>query len=173
MDATEIIIKNWPKTNFFTIYIPIGIALLALIMSTRSFRMSHRPYVWGGSYVVEDTVNKTLIPIPFRVLYRVTNSPAKIIKGEVQISLNEKTLFIHTIKDRVRFPDGKSEWNFGMSEENFGKIMNRSKEEQSKLIRLISLDYSSLGGGKSYYYILEQSFDPNAKQWYDSREEAN
>ena len=57
MDATKIVIENWPKTNHLLVYIPLLIALFALAVSLysayltrKSFIMSHRPYVWASSY---------------------------------------------------------------------------------------------------------------------------
>ena len=180
MDATKVIIENWPKTNHLLVYIPLFIALFALAVSLysayltrKSFIMSHRPYVWGGNYGVLDDVKKTIIPIPHRVGYRIKNSPARIIRTEVKINIDKETLFIDTNENLVRFPDDKSEWTFGIGTKAFEKIMDRSDEEKSKLVRLILLEYSSLGGGKIYHYKLEQSFEPAENRWKDIFEKAD
>jgi len=73
----------------------------------------------------------------------------------------------------VRFPDERSEWSFSVGEEDFKKIMNRSNEDKAKLYRLISIEYSSLDGGKIYRYKLRQSFNPIENQWKDTSEEAD
>ena len=180
MDATKIIIENWPKTNPLLVYVPLFIALIALAVSLysayltrKSFIMSHRPYVWGVNYGVIDPDKKTIIPIPHRVGYRVKNSPAKIIKMEVKISLNKETLLVYTKENLVKFPDEKSEWTFGIGKDDFERMMDRPDEDKSKLIRLISLEYSSFDGGKIYHYKLKQSFEPSENQWKDTSEKAD
>jgi len=180
MDVTKVIIENLPKTNYLLVYIPIIIATFALAVSvcsiyltSKSFITSHRPYVWASNYGVIDSDKKTIIPIPHRVGFRVKNSPARIIRMEVKISLNNETLLVHTYENLVRFPDEASEWSFSISEEHFKEIMNRSNEDKSRLLRLISLEYSSLDGGKTYHYKLQQSFSPTENQWKDTSEEAD
>ncbi len=180
MDATKVIIENWPKTNHLLVYIPIIIAIFALAVSvcsiyltSKSFITSHRPYVWASNYGVIDPDKKTIIPIPHRVGFRVKNSPARIIRMEVKISLNNETLLVHTDENLKRFPDERSEWAFGIGKEDFEKIMNRSDKDKSKLVRLISLEYSSFDGGKTYHHKLQQSFSPTENQWKDTIEEAD
>lgn len=180
MDTLKVIIENWPKTKHFLEYMPVAIAVIALVVSLysvyltrKSFIASHRPYVWGSNYGVVDSENKTIIPIPFRVAYRVKNAPARIIRTEVTISLNAEPLLTHVETNIVRFPDDMSEWGFSVGEEEFIKVMNRSTEDRSKLSRLISLEYSSLDGGKTYHYKLRQSFSPAENQWKDTGEEAD
>lgn len=92
---------------------------------------------------------------------------------EIKINLNGERLFVHTKENFVRFPDETSEWAFTIGKEDFDKIMLRSDKDKSKLVRIISLEYSSLGGGKIYRYKLEQSFSPNENQWEDNNEEAS
>lgn len=180
MDTTKVIIENWPKTNPLLAYIPLIIAIIALgaslysvNLTRRAFIVSHRPYVWAGNYGVIDSDKKTITPIPFRVSYRVKNSPARIIRTEVKINLNMEPLFVQTEENLVRFPDERSEWSFTIGEENFKKIMNRSNEDKAKLVRLISIEYSSLDGGKIYHYKLQQSFEPIENQWKDNSEKAD
>lgn len=180
MDALKVVIENWPKTNHLLAYVPIIIAIIALAVSLysvyltrKTFIATHRPYVWGGSHGVVDSDKKIIIPIPFRIGYRVKNSPARIIRTEVEINLNTESLFAHTQENIVRFPDEKSEWTFSIGEEDFKKIMNRSDEDKSKLSRLISIEYSSLGDGKIYHYELQQSFNPIENQWKDTSEKAD
>ena len=92
---------------------------------------------------------------------------------ELKINLNMEPLFERSEKDMVRFPDERIEWSYGISKEEFDKIMNRSNGEKSKLVRLISLEYSSLNGGKIYHFNLEQSFIPIENQWKDTNEKAD
>ncbi len=180
MDVTKVIIENWPKTNLLLQYMPIIVAVIALGISLysahltrKSFIASHRPYVWGGNYGVIDSENKTIIPIPHRLLYRVKNSPAKIIKTEIKITLNDETLLVHKDENLARFPDENSEWNFSIGEENYNQIMNRSTEDQANLLRHISIEYSSLGGGEKYMYKLGQAFGPVENQGKDNSEGGN
>lgn len=176
----KVIIENWPEKKYFLEYIPVLIAVIALgvslysvYLTRKAFIASHRPYVWGSNYGVIDRDRKTIIPIPFRVAYRVKNAPAKIIQTEVIISLGAEPLLTDKETNIVRFPDDTSEWSFGVSEEEFKKIMNRPTDDKAKLDRLISIEYSSLGGGKTYHYKLRQSFNPAENQWKDISEEAD
>jgi len=74
---------------------------------------------------------------------------------ELKMNLNMKTLSVHTERDMVRFPDEMYEWSFDMSMDDFDKIRTRTYEAKSKLVRLVSLKYSSLNGGKIYNYNLK------------------
>jgi len=179
MDSIKVIIENWPTTNYLINSIPIIIAIIALIVSLysvyltrKSFIASYRPYVWAMSYGVIDQKNKTIIPVPHKLAYRVKNSPAKIIFSKIKIDLNDKELFSDITKNLVRFPDDTSEWAFGISEEQFQQIMNHSPKEKSNLIRIISLKYSSINGGNVYSYNLRQTFNPKENQWKDFTIEA-
>jgi len=160
------------NTPWFKEWIPILIALIALgtsIISLYWTRIeqikSTRPFVWASSYGVIDNVNKTIIPIPFRVGCRVKNSPARILQRDVIIHLETNELFRHTDKNLVQFPDESSEWNFTIGQTDFERIKNRPISEQSKLIRTISIKYTSLDGGKNYNYKLKQVFIPLDNQW--------
>ena len=119
METTKVLIDNWPNTPWFKEWIPIIIALIALITAAISLYWtrveqikSSRPFVWATNYGVIDNVNKTIIPIPFRIGCRVKNSPARILLMEVKINLETNELFAHTDKNLVQFPDESSEWSF-------------------------------------------------------------
>lgn len=172
MVTTKVLIDNWPNTPWFKEWIPIIIALIALITSVISLywtrieqTKSSRPFVWASSYGVIDNVNKTIIQIPFRIGCRVKNSPARILQMDVNINLETNELFTHTDRNLVQFPDESSEWTFTIGQNDFERIMNRPISEQSKLIRTISIKYSSLDGGKIYNYKLKQVFIPTDNQW--------
>ena len=183
MDITKVVIENWPKTNNLSIYIPIIIATIALFISAYSiytirkiFVESHRPYVWASNYEFTEQEKGTIIisqPFTFSAACHVKNSPARIIRAEIKINLNMETLFVDTEKNAVRFPDVMSCWDVDISEEDFNKIMDRPYEDKSKLVRLISLEYSSLDGGKIYHYNLEQSYIPILNQWENTKEKTN
>lgn len=180
MDATKVVIENWPKANHILEYVPIAIAIIALVVSLysvyltrKAFIVSQRPYVWASSYGVINQEAKTIIPIPHRIAFRVKNSPATIIHQEVKISYENEELFSFPVDDNIRYPDQTSEWSFSISEKDFKGIMDRAKENPSKLRRMILIRYSALDGGKEYKYVLNQSFDPQDNQWRDIRHEAN
>ncbi len=125
------------------------------------------------NYGVIDADKKTIFPIPFRIAYRVRNAPAKIVRTEVKINLGAQQLLAHTEHNIVRFPDERSEWSFSVGNDQFEKLMDRSDDDKAKLSRLISIEYSSLDGGRKYHYKLQQSFSPTENQWKDSNEEAD
>lgn len=183
METTKVIIENWPKANQFIAWMPIIMGIIAIFalliaiysayLAKQSFITSSRPYVWASNYGVISPDRQNIIPIPFRVAYRVKNSPARIILSEVKISLNIQSLLVNTKQNFVRYPDETSEWNFTIGQEEFERIMNRPNEDKSKLVRLISLEYSSLDGGKIYHYELQQIFNPIANQWEDTSEKGD
>lgn len=172
MEVTKVIIENLPKTPWYKEWMPIIIAIIALVMSIislywtrKEYIKSNRPFVWASNYGVIDAENKTIIPIPFRIGCRVKNSPARILQMEVSVILNKSILFTHAEKNFVRFPDETSEWSFSIGKDEYEKIMNRSDGEKSNLKRIISIVYSSLDGGKIYHYRLEQLFIKAENQW--------
>jgi len=180
MDVTKVVIENWPKTNYLSTYIPIFIALIALCISAYSiyttrkiFVDSHRPYVWASNYVYIDQEGNATSSVPYTVACHVKNSPARIIQTELKINLNMETVFVHTERNMVRFPDEMYEWSFDFNMDDFHKIRTRTYEAKSKLVRLISLKYSSLDGGKIYHYNLKQSFIPSANEWEAVEETAD
>jgi hypothetical protein len=180
MDKIRVLIDNWQKDPWYHDWIPIFIAVISLIVSLFSLYwsrkdniISHRPYVWANNYGVIDNVNKTIISIPFRIAFRVKNSPAKILSLQISISANSKQLFENTESNFVQFPDESSEWNFGFDKVTFDKIMDRTIDEKRNLIRKVEITYSSLDGGKIYNYKLVQAFIPEDNQWRKTDEVAN
>jgi len=176
----EMLSPTQSYNSLFSIYIPIIIALLSLLTSIYSlyitreqFRKSTRPFVWALNYAVVDNTNNTLIPIPWRVAFRVRNSPAKILQSIITIKLHSDTLINHIEKNYVRFPDERSEWTFGISKEDFERLMNLSDEKKVELERIISIKYSAIDYGKTYNFLLKQKFSPIDNQWLDIYLEAD
>lgn len=65
IDTTKVIIENWPKNPWYKDWIPISIAVIALITSfvslywtRQEFVKSSRPYVWASNYGVIDPEKK-------------------------------------------------------------------------------------------------------------------
>lgn len=173
MDVVKVVIESWPKTNNLSVFIPVIIAIIALCISLYSiyltrkiFVESHRPYVWVSNYISE-------YHAPLAVTCHVINSPARIIQMELKMNLNMETLSVHTERDMVRFPDERYDWNLDMGMEDFDKIRTRAYEAKSKLVRLISLKYSSLNGGKIYNYNFKQSYIFSESEWGDVEEKAD
>ncbi len=180
MDRVRVIIDNWQHDPWYREWIPILIALISLITSLillywarKENIISHRPYVWASNYGVIDSEHKTVIPIPFRVGFRVKNSPARILSLRIYFFLNSTQLFNYTQSQFVRFPDENSEWNFGIGQSEFEKIMDKTPDEKASLRRKIEIKYSSLDGGKEYEYKLEQKYILLNNQWQDIAETAN
>jgi len=180
METVKVIIENLPNSPWYKEWIPIIIAIIALITSFLSlywtrqeYSKSSRPFVWASNYGVFDAEHKTILPIPFRIACRVKNSPARIIQMDVKIILNEVALSSHTEKDFVRFPDETSEWSFSFGNDEFDKIMNRPISELSILKRVISIIYTTMDGKKKYNYKLEQFFVPAENQWKDNSEKSD
>jgi hypothetical protein len=85
----------------------------------------------------------------------------------IRIELENKTLFTFNEKNFVRFPDSGSEWSFSIGQADFQKIFSISQGKEKQLKRIISIDYSSLDGGKKYNYNLWQEFSIEDNQWKD------
>lgn len=154
-----------------------SLALVATIISLYWTRVqyinSSRPYVWANNTIGTDPTTKSIIPIPSFISCLVLNSPARILQINVKITLDKTELFSYTKINFVRYPSEKVEWNTEIRIDEFNKIMNRSPSEKAKLKRIISIDYSSINGGKTYHYKLEQSFTPDLNQWDGINEEAD
>lgn len=179
MEPLKIIIDNLPPTSWMTTHSPILIAGVAVLvslysahLSRKSFRLSSRPYVWASSYGVIDQVKKTIIPVPQRLGYRVTNTPTKIIQNTVTILLGDKEAFSHSENDFVRFPDGSSEWSFSIGESEYTKILKDYKSSGEYLSRKVEVRYSSLDSGKEYSYTLVQKYIEEDTQWKDISSQA-
>jgi hypothetical protein len=180
MDTTNVIIENWPHSPWVKDWTPIIIAIIALVTSIISlywtrvqYEKSSRPFVWSSNYGVIDNEKKTIIPIPWRVACRVKNAPAKIIQMIVVVNLDSIELFKYKKHNFVQYPDETSEWNFSIGKAEFDKIMSRPESEKTRLVRLITISYSSLDGGKNYQFRLSQSFNPSENQWVDDQVDAD
>lgn len=180
MDTTKVLIENWPNDPWVKDWIPIIIAVIALVTSIislywtrKEYVKSSRPYVWASNYGVIDSVKKTIIPIPFRVGFRIKNSPARIICANIEILDISNKVFSMKLEKLIRFPDENSEWSFTIGQDDFNRIMNRPGEKKRDLIRKISIMYSSIDGGKVYKYELHQKFEPLDNQWNDTYESAD
>ena len=172
------IVENWPKSNHLEKYIPIAIAIIALAVSIYSayftqvsFVVSQRPYVWAMSYGYIDGKTEKFIPDPSRIAFRVLNSPAKILKQELKISQRDVILFSHSTTNEVHFPDERIEWTHSIDNTTLSKI-KRQVSDQADLFRTVSIQYSSLDGGKTYSFGLIQQFDPKSNQWKDVKSSA-
>ena len=179
-ETTKVLIENWPNNPWHKDWIPILIAVIAMITSVvslcltrKEFIKSSRPYVWASNYGVIDYENKTIIAIPYQIAFRVKNNPARIIHIDIEIKYNTEILFSHVIKNIVRFPDMTSEWYFSISNEEFQKIMKHSNGDTRNLTRVINIKYSSLDGGRIYKYMLIQRYEPLDNQWKDMNESAD
>lgn len=175
MTPIKVFVENWQSTPWHIEWIPIIIAIIALITSLISlywtreeFIRNTRPFVWASNYGVIDHEHNALMPVPHKIALRVKNSPAKISNLVVNIFLDDVQLFGYTDENCVRFPDETSEWAFSVGKDDFERIMNRPADQQSRLRRIVTIEYSGLGGRKKYHYKLEQSYNPLDNQWRDN-----
>lgn len=180
MDVLRVVVENWPdKTNMLD-YGPVAIAVIALLVSLysvyltrRSFIASHRPYVWAASYSVICPDEHTLVPVPHRVMFRVHNAPVRVLHLKVEVSLDAQNLVVTSESEMVRFPDERSEWAHSIGQREFESLMSRPDAEKARLRRIITVNYTSLAGGKAYRYVLRQLFIPADNQWTDVAVEAD
>ena len=179
METFKIIIDNLPETSWMETYIPILIAIIAVVislysayLSRKSFSLSTRPYVWASSYGVIDQNNKSIIPVPASLGYRVINSPTQVLKNEVIISLGDKEIFSHKECNFVRFPDGTSEWSFSIGKDDYDSIIEQYECSEESLVRTVDIIYKSLNGAEKYCYSLKQEFIMKDNQWIDTLSQA-
>lgn len=171
------LIENWSNNVWIKDWIPIIIAIIALITSIlslywtrREYIRNSRPYVWASNYGVVDSERKTIIQVPFRVGFRVKNSPARIRSTTIELFDITDKIFARKLESLVRYPDESSEWSFAIGQSDFASIMNRTDEKKADLTRKIKIKYSSLDGGRTYTYELHQKFVPIENQWSDTYE---
>jgi uncharacterized protein (UPF0297 family) len=171
METIKVIIENWQPNSWIETWMPIIIAVIALVTSVVSlfltkvqFRKSSRPFLCAMSYA--NLQNEQLNPIPSLVGYRITNNPAKIYSSRVIIQLNEDILVNHHEENFVRFNASNSEWSFGVGRNEFDEII-RNHGLNPDLRRIIKLKYSALDGGKKYHFLLVQNFVQADNQWKD------
>jgi hypothetical protein len=163
--------KNW---------IPILISVLALIATIYSlyrtgvqYKRSIRPFVYACNFRAKVSEGNNVIEMPNMIAVRVHNAPARIQQLDIKIILNENAIFHLTKKNLLIYPDESADWNWDIKKDIFEWIMNRSDSEKSKLIRKVTIDYSSLDGYKKYYFKMEQSFLIDQNQWGIISEDAN
>ncbi len=180
MDATKVIIENWPPPEIWYIkhiptFIAIIIAICALIVSIcslcwgrKQFKDSTRPYVW-----FLDRADPDGKLTPQAILFSVLNSPARIKKIECDfyyISEGKKINFHHDEdSNKVRFPKPQSEWNYVVGE--FSEKLEKLPENV-KLKRNIRIDYSSLSGKENYLYESESEYNLEENKWNTIYEKA-
>ncbi|WP_288372427.1 hypothetical protein [uncultured Algoriphagus sp.] len=174
MKELRVFIENFPELSWYQEWIPIFIALISLIVSLislwwnrKDYVRSSRPFIWASSYSYLDPTNG-LIPRPNLLGFRITNSPAKILESRIQITFHEEILFNFTEQNYFRFPDENSEWSFGINPQEFKSFLQKANGEERNLKRIVTIKYSSLGGGKIYFYKLIQCFSMIDNQWKDS-----
>jgi hypothetical protein len=179
IEPKKVIIEKLPKSPWYK-YPPIWIAICALIATVFSLRLtreqyikSSRPFVWACNFEIPG-VGNTIITAPSVTAFRVYNSPARIIKLDINIVLNGKELYYLHLKNLVRYPDEKVIWTSAIVKEAFDSlIVNFPDSLTNKLHKIISIEYSSLNGGKTYHFKMEEYFWSGINQWEPITEEAD
>ena len=150
------------------------ISAVSVYWSRQQYIKSSRPYVWACNFQTLAPGTNYATPVPYIIAVRVLNSPAKIIQLDFRIVLNEKELFSQQVKSVVRYPDDEVDWTLVLLEEAFDKLfLNIPNSLRNSVHRTIFIKYSSINGGRTYYYNLEQYFRPEANQWEVIIEEGN
>ena len=177
----KVFIENLPKPdNFFTKYIPIATALIAIVISIISilsikeqFKISSRPYVWAIDAAKEGS-NKMRIHLPHMIRLKVSNSPAKInyIKYYFYYEIKNKEFEIWTdnVPSYILFPDEKSEFDYTLAD--FNKKLSKVPND-SNLQRNIEIQYQDLDEKSTYKYFLKSEFITNKNKWEKIQETSN
>jgi hypothetical protein len=155
------------------------IAILALAASIYSAYISRvtlisskRPFIWGLNYSVIGDQN-TIIPIPSKLMLRISNAPAQVIMLSFEVALDNTVLLKNTQTDFVRFPDSGSEWSFCISKDDFENIIDKISMSKDIASRIVVIRYKAIDGSSIYTYELHQKFDKGENQWHNLKEISN
>jgi hypothetical protein len=178
MDFIKVIVENWPINPWYKEFIPLAVGIFALFISifslyftSKSYRRNSRPFVWANNFANLDQ-NQLVVNQPQIVMFRLINSPAKIIDKTIKLllntNINKKILHEHSESNIVQFPDSKLIWTYNISErefENYISELQNSISNRGEFERIIEIKYSSIDGGKNYYFKMKQRFDLSQKNW--------
>ncbi len=172
MKPIQIIVENWPSTDYLAVYIPVCISIIALAaalysakISRESLQLSTRPYVWALSY--SRIVGETLHPEPALLAFKVMNAPARIVLSKLTVMVGDSPELVHTDRNIVRYPDTNSEWNFGIGMAEFDSLLAQHRTLGQPMKRVVEVTYAALGGTKIYTYRLTQNYIDSDGQWRD------
>ncbi len=149
------------------------VSIYSLYVNNLSFIQNSRPYVYAMSYAIQDANTKLLIPQPQKLLYKVLNRPAKILRVEISLVLREGTiesvLYYNDDKNNaVRFPAQDSQWWFSFGTNDYKMYMNNLAK--GDIYRNVAIEYQALGGGTKYHYELQQKYDTLENDWKSKSE---
>lgn len=180
MEPKKVKIEKLPKSPWYKDP-PIWIAIFALIATVVSLYLtreqyikSSRPFVWGTN--CEDQSGH---PMPQTINIGVHNSHARIISLKYGIT-GDPNNRIPAIEysDRTIYPDLKVIWKVDYGNKVYSYLFSLPDSIKSKLLRSISIEYSSLDSKKKYHYKLIQSYrfepeSPAFDEWDNTTEEAD
>jgi hypothetical protein len=177
----QVIIRNLPPSKHWLIeWIPLAVAVLALIVSTVSFHFSQvqyanssRPFIWA----TEVTGPEGFMPDWLDI--HVTNAPAFLVQRTFELRLasvgvgeEEEVVYFDQDAGHVKFPQQAQDtggYRFG----KFNEARDRADKEGRALRRSVRIQYSGLSGGKEYYYESVSIYDKSQKRWQVKTEKAS
>lgn len=187
METTKVIIENWPKDPWIKTWMPViistfialialGVSLVSVHYTKKEFIRNSRPYVWAINYSYSDSLK--IHPEPQTIIFKISNSPSKILKQEFKILLKEGNSYCDIDsptpeENFVRFPASDQIWHYSVKPEVWSKIELLTPLQKENLERHVLLQYRSLDGGKIYFFKLIQKFIPKDNQWRDIDVQAN
>ena len=173
MDPITVTISNLPPPQHWLIeWIPIAIAVVALIISLAALYWSHvqyrdasRPFVWLIDFA-SINAEGLLVNHPEMIATRVTNAPAMITKAfyEFYILVGDTKTIVHSCQQpiQVRYPDPNSQTTYTFAELNQA-IQQCQASDQLK--RHLRAEYTTLSGGKQYFYESDSNYAFPEKTW--------
>lgn len=180
MENQNEVCRKRPVWQLIATWASIGIAFVAVTTSVisncntrKEYIQTTRPFVWSLDYSVYNDSLNSLVLIPEKVMFLVSNNPAKINKLIFDISLNRNSLFKHTQNEFVRFPEERSEWTYTVPSESIESINRNAEGQLNKLVRTIEIEYSSIYGGTIYHYLKRGVFEPTERKWITFHEETD
>jgi hypothetical protein len=164
--------KNHPLESI-AIIVAIISAFISYTTWRQTFLLSNRPFLWVESFSYINDKN-IIIPQMNTVVFKVLNSPAKIITGQIYYYIldengNEKSLYDQPIKSEIKYPSDKVQYTHVA---NFNEGIITSLKPKDQLIRYIRIDYKWLSSDRNYIFEGKWEYNTINHTWDTIYQEA-
>jgi hypothetical protein len=182
MNSTKVFIENLPPPQeWYVTWIPIIIALCAIIvslyslyLSRRQYRDSSRPFLFSLTNYLAIQNNGAPFHRPEILPYKIINAPAIIKKMKIEFYIQsgpQKTvLHLAEITDLSIFPADMTESSYNYAELSEDLSLCTG---DSTLKRHVRFDYTALSGGKKYFFEAESEYNFADNTWKRGIEKAS
>ena len=182
MDSLKVFIENLPPPEGWHVkWIPIiialcaiGVSLYSLYLSRKQYRHSSRPFLCCLTNYLAIRNDGPPFYRPEILPIKIINAPALIQKMKIEfciLSGGQKTI-LHSAEESglVRFPVEPTEASYQYAE--LTEKLQRCGPEDT-LERHVRIDYTSLSGGKKYFYENRSKYNLTGNIWDSVDEKAS